>query len=338
VTEGRADRSATSTTFALVVYAVFAALTVVAGLPKQRPLALVALLLIPALAAVRGRPAAFATLVVLGGLVLRVAYYEAGVADQIRVAQAAFEVAAGGGNPYGRAYAESVPPGASYPYGPLGLVWWAPGIAVELAASVATLVLLAVARAWTTLAVCATWIPFAMYSVYGINDSSPGLFITAGLLALPGRPILSGVLLAVAGALKPYAFAWFPGAVAVGGLRTLVALAAVTALLWSPLIVWRPRAFLRSVEIAEGLRALPPNALNAPVLRVLAVPIALAALLVRRWDFAVLSGAAIFVIVLFSARWASPGYWVAVLPIVGVAIEQVLLPRLVARRTREESC
>ena len=42
--------------------------------------------------------------------------------DQIIVSRAALRVAHRGGNPYGFGYAESVPPGAPFPYGPLGLL------------------------------------------------------------------------------------------------------------------------------------------------------------------------------------------------------------------------
>jgi uncharacterized membrane protein len=58
---------------------------------------------------------------------------------------------------------------------------------------------------------------FASYPVLGVNDSTPGLLITAGLLALRQRPFLGGVLLALAAGLKPYAFAWAPAAIAYGG-------------------------------------------------------------------------------------------------------------------------
>jgi hypothetical protein len=50
----------------------------------------------------------------------------------------------------------------------------------------------------------------------------------------------------------------------------------------------------------------------------------LAALFVRRWSLAVLAGSAIFVIVLFFDTWASFGYWLAVVPITGIALESAV--------------
>ncbi|MDQ3870547.1 MAG: glycosyltransferase 87 family protein, partial [Chloroflexota bacterium] len=162
-------------------------------------------------------------------------------------------------------------------------------------------------------------------AVSGVNDSSPGFFITAGLLALRERPLLGGALLAVAAALKPYAFAWFPAAIGYRGLPALLGAALGTAVLWSPLLVWGPFSFLRSLQMAENLPHHFSNAANVPVLRLLSVPVALASLFVRRWEWAVVSGAVIFLTVLFFARWASAAYVLAALPILGIVLETELL-------------
>ena len=294
-----------------------------------------ALTVVPLALALRTRPVPVALLVMLGGLVLRLAYVGASETDQVAVAQAAARTAFAGGNPYGHGYAETIPPGAPYPYGPLGLVVWLPGIWVELAASIATMILVARSRAWLTLGLTAGSAMFASYPVFGVNDSTPGLLITAGLLVLRRRPFLGGVLLALAAGLKPYAFAWAPAAVAYGGLSTLVGGAMATALLWSPLLIWGPASFLRSVELAENLPHHEVNALNAPVVRLLAVPLAGLSLLARRWEWVVLSGAAVFAIVLFAGKWASAGYWLAVVPILGILGEAEILPGwYAARRAR----
>ena len=51
-------------------------------------------------------------------------------------------------------------------------------------------------------------------------------------------------------------------------------------------------------------------------------PLAAAGLLVRRWDHMVLLGSIVFCAYLFLDRWASLGYWLAVLPVAGVALEE----------------
>ena len=50
---------------------------------------------------------------------------------------------------------------------------------------------------------------------------------------------------------------------------------------------------------------------------------AAAGLLVRRWEWMVLIGALTFVVFLFLDRWASLGYWLAVGPIAGIALERL---------------
>jgi len=97
--------------------------------------------------------------------------------------------------------------------------------------------------------------------------------------------------------------------------------------LWSPLLAWGPASFLRSVEMAAAVHPVPENSLNVPALRILAVPLALAALFVRSWTLTVVAGAAIFLVVLFTDRWASYGYWLVVLPILGMVAERWLRER-----------
>ncbi len=87
-----------------------------------------------------------------------------------------------------------------------------------------------------------------------------------------------------------------------------------------------------SIELARSIHPKPENTLDMPGLRVLAVPIAIAALWVRSWSTAVLTGALTFLVVLFLDRWASFGYWLVVLPPVGIVAERAL--REVGRRLR----
>ncbi len=309
----------------LVAFGATAPFTVVDTAARGRPFCALALLVVPLSLLAWRRPAVVALLMVLGGTVFRLGYIGMGVGDELTVTQAAAREAFAGGNPYGHGYSETSPPGAPFPYGPLALVWSLPGAWVELLASVVTMLLVAWCRAWITLALMSGMALFAAFTVYGGNNASPGLLIAAGLLALRGRPLLAGLLLAMAAALKPYAFAWFPAAVAYGGLRALLGAGVGTAVLWSPLLVWGPLSFLRSVELAENLPHHLPNAANLPLLRVLAVPVALASLLVRRWEWVVLSGAVIFLTVLFLARWAATSYVLALIPILGIVLEREVL-------------
>ena len=261
-----------------------------------------------------------------GSIVLRLGFVDACCTDQIAVSQAAWErVTSGLGGPYGVGYAVTDPPGSPFPYGPLALVWWLPGPAVELAAAVGIMALLASQRALITLAIFAVWAP--RLTLIGVNDYSPALLLLAGLIAIRSRPLLGAATLAVAAALKPYAFAWFLPAIGYAGMRGAAVMAVTTTLLWSPLFLWwgGVPAFLETVRLAA--RAHPDaNAVNLPILRWAAVPFVALSLIARRWDDMVILGSAAFIIYLFLDRWASGSYWIAVVPILGLALESRFHP------------
>jgi len=260
------------------------------------------------------------------GVILRIAFASVCCTDQISVSQAAWDrVASGLGGPYGVGYAATDPPGAPFPYGPLGLIWWLPGPIVELAAATAVMGVLAWQRAYITLAIYAAWQPVAWLSVAGANDYSPGLLVLLAVIALPSRPVVGAAILAIAAALKPYAFAWFLPAVGFGGMAAALTLAVVTAVAWSPmLLLWGGLGpFLDTIRLAA--KAHPTsNAFDIQPLRWVALPVGIAATAVKRWEWGVLLGSLAFVLFLFLDRWASYSYWFAVIPATGLAIESLL--------------
>ena len=262
--------------------------------------------------------------IIAASLILRLGFVDRCCADQIIVSQSAWERVLSGLGPYGVGYASAIPPGAPYPYGPLGIIWWLPGSVVEFVAAVAIMGILVWQRAFVTLAVFGLWQASIRPQWVGINDYSPGLLILIAMLALRSRPLVGAAVLAVAAALKPYAFAWFLPAVGFGGWGVAAGLLGATAVLWSPLLWWGgPATYFESVRMATALHLVQRDALNLPALRWLALPIALAGLWVRRWEWSVLVGSAVFVVFLFLDFWASYGYWLAVLPISGVALESL---------------
>jgi hypothetical protein len=310
----------------VVVFAVASALTLDDALYQGHAWALFALLAVPAALLLRGRPRLAGLALVAGGVLLRLSLAGVWQADPVAVTVAAGQAALNGYDPYGHGYAAAVPPGAPFPYGPLALIWNLPGQIVESAASVATMLLFVLTGSWITLGLYAAD-SFAVHSAtQGVNDLSPGLLIAVGLLALRKRPVIGGLILAMAAAIKPYAFAWFPAAVGYAGLPALLGLAGGSLVLWSPLVDWGLTSYLKSVAMARAVHAFP-NALNIPELRVLGIPIAIAGLWVRRWDVMVALGTVVFTVVLFFDHWASKGYWLAVLPIVGIAAEAWVVRR-----------
>jgi hypothetical protein len=305
------------------LFTLFAVPSCLLAASAGRPWAWLALLAAPAAIALRKRPLLAGGAIVIAGSLLRAAFVGIGPeTDQVAVSRAAGLAALGGENPYGRGYDESVPPGAPYPYGPLALLWFLPGVWAEVIAGTATLVLLLAVRAWFTLAGYASFVFVLRGTTMGLNDVSPGFLLTAGLLLLAWRPWLGGALLAAAAALKPYALAWFPAAVGFGRLPAVIGLGIASAIAWSPLLAWGPASFLRSVEAAMALHSVPAHALNVPQARLLAIPLALAGFLTRRWTSMVLLGLAVFLVVLFFDRWASLGYILTVVPIVGIVVER----------------
>jgi len=262
--------------------------------------------------------------IIAASLILRFGFVDRCCADQIIVSQAAWERVLSGEGPYGVGYASTIPPGAPFPYGPLAVLWWVPGEGVELAAALGIMAILAWQRALVTLAVFGVWRLSVWAQFIGVNDYSPGLLILIAMLVLRSRPLVGATILSVAAALKPYAFAWFFPAIGFGGWGVAAALAGTTAVLWSPLLWWGgPGAYLESVRLAATVHEVQRAALNLPVLRWLAVPLAVAGLWVRRWEWAVLLGSAVFATFLFLDFWASYSYWLAVLPISGVALESL---------------
>jgi hypothetical protein len=313
---------------AVGVYALLAAVSSIFAAMQGHPEAWLSLLVVPLAVLVRDRPALFALSFVLGGTFLRLAFLGLPRTNgNVAVVEAAAAVAFGGGDPYGRVYAESIPPGEPYPYGPLGILLGPFGIGAEVVAAVATMLLLGWTRSWITLSVYASLVAAVRLGTAGANDVSAGLLITAGLLALREHRVLGCLLLAAAAGTKQYALAWFPGAIGFAGVEAVISLLVGTLVAWSPVLMWGPASVLRSMQLASELHPIPQNTLNIPVLRLVAAPIALAALFVRRWRWVVLSGAAIFMVVLFFDRWASLGYLLAVGPIVGVALERPDEPR-----------
>jgi hypothetical protein len=273
----------------------------------------------------RGRPVLGAMGMVAGGAWLRVMYLGfPETSDQLMVARAALDLVLAGGNPYGIGYEASMPPGAPFIYGPLAVLAGGLRVPGEALAAVGILALLAGTRSWLTLAVYAAFHAAVQFGTSGINDQVPAFLLFAGLVALERRRLVGGLLIAISAAFKPYSLAWFLPAMGYGGVMVAVTMLLVSAALWSPLLVWGPASFLRSAEMAAVLHAAQPpqNGLNVPVLRILAVPLAVASVFVRRWWLVVVSGAAVFCVALFLNSWASYGYWFVVLPPLGMLVER----------------
>jgi hypothetical protein len=305
-------------------------------LANRSPLYLLALLAIPAGWFLLRRPIALGLLLAGASILVRALYLGAPeTCDQMMVSRAALGVAAGGGNPYGFGYAESVPPGAPFPYGPLGLITPVFGQFGEFLAFGAVAAILAWQRALFTLVFFGASLQWVELGACGMNDMIPGLLVVGGLLLVERRRNVAGSLLvALSAGIKPYSFAWFPALIGYGGVTTAIVLIVTAGLAWLPVLLWGPLSYLDSVKGAWVVQhRQEQNTLDMPILRVLAAPLAALSLLVRSWEGMVLMGAAIFVLMMTTDYWMSYGYWMVVLPPVGIVLERAL--RAFGRSLRE---
>lgn len=303
-----------------VAVAVYAVLIVYAArhvADAERPIAWLALLTIP-LAVVRP-----AVAMILGALILRVAFVGFTPTDPIDNAHYAFDRAFSGQNPYaGHVY----PNGTAYVYGPLGLVSYQLGIPGEILASLGTSIILAHQRAWVTLGLFSSFPLLLFTASTGANDHSPTFLLVAALVLMRSHGKTGAALLACAAAVKPYALAWALPAVGFGGLSVLAVWAITTALLWAPVLGWGPGSFIKSVQSVQGDWAATGQlhaswGLNIPVLSWLALPIAFGSLFVHSWRGMALIGASVFAVFLGFGAWANVANLVPLVAVVGLALE-----------------
>lgn len=309
------------------------------GGPTSVALLVMVVLLATLVASLEWRIESVAVVVLVGaGLALRIALKDQVGSDVFLVTQAAIERLLGGGNPYGIGYAVSVPPGAPFPYGPLALLWYLPFAdqprTLELLVSAVILIALALRGRILGLAVYATAPVLVSLTSDGSNDTSAGLLILIALVAAGRRPLLGGVLLAVAAAFKPYALAWVPGLLWWGGSGAIAGFVVASAVAWAPvLLVWGPGSFLTSVQMADAVHPSPYYSVGAIWEGILKQP-APAELLDRAKvvlgavtagvglrfatsiDRVIVVGILVFLVTLYAGYWATFAYVAAIAPIV----------------------
>ena len=318
---------------AFAIYTVFLLPSVGVALSLGREWGAVALLTLPVLLGARGRPRVFGAAMVAGGILLRLSFSFTGVyTDGIEAAQLAWNEVLGGLNPYGHVLAGASQSNTIYPYGPLALLAYAPGYWTEIAAAAVLLVVIARERAWLTLAFVSAFPFLVRATVNGQNDVLPCLLILLAMLSARTRTsravAVSAALLAVAIAVKPYAAAWAPALIGLGGFDAALVLAGVSLVLWSPvLLVWGVASFLDSERLQLTHHPDHGIALNVPILQLAAGPIALAGLFVRSWRAMFWAGLGVFLVFLYFSPWADWGYLEGIGPVAFVILETWAMER-----------
>jgi hypothetical protein len=278
--------------------------------------------------------------VIVCGVALRWSVSTSEASDVSDVTQMAIMTVREGVNPYGIGYVVSRPPGASFPYGPVDLLWYLPSLRdptqLEVLVSMALMGVLGVRAALgrpVGLVIFALAPPLVLASVDGSNDTSAGLLILVALVLAARRPVLGAAVLAAAVAFKPYALAWLPPLALWAGIPSLVAFAVASVVAWSPvLFVWGIESYLRSLAMAQqthlreaywSLAAIwngfdpgtAPRALETLRYFLSGAVAVIGGLRMRSMDGVIVVGTLAFVIAQFGGYFGSYVYVAAVAPI-----------------------
>lgn len=271
------------------------------------------------------------------GLALRGAAVGGGWSDVLVVTQAAIRTMLDGANPYGIGYAQSVPPGAPFAYGPLALLWYLPSLGnpgrLELLLTMGLLGVFAVRGRPLGLALYATLPALLVTATDGSNDTSAGVLLLIALLVAQRAPVLGGALLAVAVAFKPYALAWLLPLLAYGGVPLpLLAFVVTSAVAWGwAVVAWGPGSILDSLRRADSLHPQAYYSLAWVVSDLHIMPesawavtryVAGGLTAIVGWAWVrtarsfVLVGVAIFLVTLFTGWWSTFAYLAAIAPVI----------------------
>ena len=305
------------------IFALFVALSVLHLNLEGRPYGMLAFLGVAAALVTIRRPLVAAAFVIGTSAFLQVATFGTGHADQLDLAEAALERVLAGQSPYGVLLNNETGGVNPFAYGPLALVTGLGDRMLELVATTAVLGVLTWQRAWITLCLLAAS-PMVVQSMTGGNEGVPTLLLALGFVVLRTHPKHGMVLIALAGAVKPHVVTWFLPAIGFAGWSAGAWLIGVSALLWSPVLLWGVGSYIHSLRLVydapqmEGFESL---GLDVPWVRYLSVPVMLAGLWVKRWNHALLVGAVAYTLVMFFGAWAHLGYLTLIVVTVGLALE-----------------
>ncbi len=295
-------------------------------------------LFVTLLASLRYRigPAALVIMVV-AGVTVRLVLIGASSSDALIVTVAAIERVLAGGSPWGVGYAQTIPPGAPFPYGPLALLWYLPAKALpevmEMLSSTIVLVLLGIRGRPVGLAIFAFAPMLTVLATDGSNDSSAGLLLLGAILVMQRSRAWGGAALAGAAAFKIYALAWLPALLWFGRLPALAGFGLASVAIWLPAFVaWGPGAFLESFSLSQrvhpqayyslgyALRGLgipvAAEAIDRARLVLAAIVVVVTAAFVRSGRGVVVAGLAVYLVTLYAGWWSTFAYLAAIAPIV----------------------
>jgi hypothetical protein len=295
-------------------------------------------------------------IVLICGVGLRWATANLASSDVADVTTAAIRTMLRGWDPYGIGYVVSRPAGASFPYGPVALLWYLPMFRdptqIEVFSSLALMGFFGIRAAMGRplgLVLFALAPPLVLATVDGSNDTSAGLLILIALGLAAKRPVIGAAALAVAVAFKPYALAWLPPLALWAGVPAVLGFAAASVVAWSPvLFIWGVGSYLKSLSIAQQthmreaywsvasiwdglLPGAAPRALETIRYFLSAAVAVVGGLRVKTIDGVIVVGTLAFVIAQFGGYFGSYVYVAAVAPILCYRVDdwlRTMLPEL----------
>jgi hypothetical protein len=316
--------------------ALIVALILLVPVGPPRPEAVAVLLVLGLLLAVSLRYRV-GPLVLLGlliaGIWMRIATYEAGGSDVLDATVAAINRALAGGNPY-----VAPAPGHPFVYGPVALVWYLPFkpdlVQVEFAISIALLGALTISGRALGLAVYAVMPTLYFTASDGSNDTSAGFLILLALVILRRSLVGGGFALAIAASFKLYAAAWLPALVMWAGLAGAAGFALGTAVIWIPAaLLWGFGPIVASLVLAEGahggsffslaqaIEGITHQKVSQTTFDRLKLFVGggvalLTAPLIRTWQHLVVAGMIVYAATLFTGYWATTAYLAGLAPLI----------------------
>jgi hypothetical protein len=279
--------------------------------------------------------ARLATLLLLfaGAALIRLSIADRTGSDVLTVTSAAIDRVLAGGNPYGVGYVESTPDGASFPYGPVALLWYLPlrdqPDLIELGVSIAVAAALLLRGRVLGLAVYATAPVLIASAVDGSNDTSLGFLLLLAFIVAGRSAVLGAAVLAVAVGFKLSALAYIPAFLAWGGLRPAISFAAASLVVWAPVAQWGIDSFLWSARLANDVHRSTIWSLGSIVddfthtrvaaldqLRFIFGGLAAVATvrLSQSLDRVFIAGSIVYLVTLFAGNWGTFAYFAALGP------------------------
>jgi hypothetical protein len=277
------------------------------------------------------------------GVELRFANFGVGYSDVDDVLRAGLDQLVHGVNPY----LASIAPGATpFPYGPIALIWYLPlhdPRLQEFGISIVLLALLAFRGRPMGLALWATAPLAVQLASDGSNDHTAAALLLISLLVLQRWPRAGALLIGIGAGFKVYALAWLPPVFFWAGAGPFV-IGLVGAIgIWLPAaLLWGANNVIATFQAADAVHRTAYYSLGEALARahlviarttldtfrlVAGAATALATSpFVRTFPGVVITGAAIYLVTLYTGFWSTGAYLIPILLLIAWFLDDWIGP------------